>query len=167
MAYNHRAHLAANLEALRLAFAIDLRTKAGNVVELTDEKRNILAAYSGFGALKSVLLPVGDDSLWKTGLDAQLRPGVQQLHALLAEAAGDRAEEFLSGIRNNVLSGFYTPPLVVDHLGKELASVMGSSPIHYLDAIEGLRKPMPLSSKATTQLIGYLAGRTPVVGSQN
>ena len=167
MAYNHRAHLAANLETLRLAFTIDQRTKAGNAVKLTDEERTILSAYSGFGALKSVLLPVGDDSLWKTGLDAQLRPGVQQLHALLAEAAGDRAEEFLSGIRNNVLSGFYTPPLVVDYLGKELASVMGSSPIHYLDTIEGLRKPIPLSSKATIQLLGNLAGRTPNVASRH
>lgn len=137
MAYNHRAHLAANLEALRLAFLVDQRSKSGNPVELTAEERNTLAAYSGFGALKSVLLPVENDTLWTTALDNQLRPGVQQLHKLLAEAAGDRAEDFLSGIRNNVLSGFYTPPQIVEQLGKGLASVMGSTPIQYLDPSAG------------------------------
>ncbi|CCH57607.1 putative DNA methylase (plasmid) [Fibrisoma limi BUZ 3] len=137
MAYNHRAHLAANLEALRLAFEIDQHTKAGGPVELTPEERTTLFAYSGFGALKSVLIPVQDDKLWTTTLDNQLRPGVQQLHELLTQAAGDRAEEFLSGIRNNVLSGFYTPPQLVEYVGKELAGVMGTSPIQYLDPSAG------------------------------
>ena len=137
MAYNHHAHLVANLEALRLAFTIDQRNKAGSNVDLTDEERAILSAFSGFGALKSVLLPIGDDSLWKTGLDTQLRPGIEQLHALLTQSAGDRAEEFLSGIRNSVLSGFYTPPLVVESLGTELVNVLGSSPIQYLDPSAG------------------------------
>ena len=137
MAYNHRAHLAANLEALRLAFLIEEQTKDGNPVELTAEEQNTLSAYSGFGALKSVLLPIQDDKLWTTALDNQLRPGVQQLHELLTEAAPDRAEEFLSGIRNNVLSGFYTPPQLVEQVGRELASVMGSAPIQYLDPSAG------------------------------
>ena len=137
MAYNHQARLVANLEALRLAFTIEQRNKAGSNLELTDEEQATLSAYSGFGALKSVLLPAGDDSLWTTQLDVQLRPGIQRLHALLAEAAGDRTEEFLSGIRNNVLSGFYTPPLVVESLGTELANVLGASPIQYLDPSAG------------------------------
>lgn len=137
MAYNHRAHLAANLEALRIAFLVEERMKAGNPVELSTQERTILNGYSGFGALKSVLLPVQNDSLWTTALDNQLRPGVQQLHELLAEAAGDRSENFLSGIRNNVLSGFYTPPKIVEYVGKELASMMGSIPIQYLDPSAG------------------------------
>lgn len=137
MAYNHRAHLAANLQALRLAFIIDQRSKAGQYVELTAEERNTLSAYSGFGALKAVLLPINDDKLWTTGLDIQLRPGVQQLHELLLEAAPKQADEFLSGIRNNVLSGFYTPPAVVESLGAELARVLGESPISFLDPSAG------------------------------
>ncbi|QHV95585.1 N-6 DNA methylase [Spirosoma endbachense] len=137
MAFNHRAHLAANLEALRLAFLVEERTKAANPAELTADERAILSAYSGFGALKSVLLPIQDDKFWTTALDNQLRPGVQQLHQLITQAAGDRAEAYLSGIRNNVLSGFYTPPQLVEQVGKELASAMGSAPIHYLDPSAG------------------------------
>lgn len=137
MAFNHRAHLAANLEALRLAFRVEERTQAGNPAELIAEERAILSAYSGFGALKSVLLPIQDDKFWTTALDNQLRPGVQQLHQLLTQAAGDRAEAYLSGIRNNVLSGFYTPPQLVEQVGKELASVMSAAPIHYLDPSAG------------------------------
>lgn len=137
MAYNHRTHLTANLEALRLAFLIDQRTKAANSFELSAEERTTLSAYSGFGALKSVLLPLHEDSLWTTALDNQLRPGVRQLHELLTEAAPERAEEYLSGIRNNVLSGFYTPPQIVEQLGRELASVIGSTPIQYLDPSAG------------------------------
>ena len=137
MAYNHRTHLTANLEALRLAFILDDRSKTGQPVELTAEERNTLSAYSGFGALKAVLLPIDDDKLWITALDTQLRPGVRQLHELLAEAAPGRTDEFLSGIRNNVLSGFYTPPPVVESLGAELARVMETAPISFLDPSAG------------------------------
>ncbi|MVM42229.1 N-6 DNA methylase [Spirosoma sp. HMF3257] len=137
MAFNHRTHLAANLEALRIAFRIDQQRKAGLQSEVSSEERTILSAYSGFGALKAVLLPVQDDRLWTTTLDNQLRPGIQQLHELLTEAAGDRAEDYLSGIRNNVLSGFYTPPQLVEQVGKELANVLGTTPVQYLDPSAG------------------------------
>ncbi|WP_338877289.1 N-6 DNA methylase (plasmid) [Spirosoma sp. SC4-14] len=137
MAFNHRAHLTANLEALRLAFLVDQQRKAGKQAELTPQQRNTLTAYSGFGALKAVLQSVDDDRLWTSSLDMQLRPGVQQLHELIKEQAGNRADEFLSGIRNNVLSGFYTPPQLVESLGRELALRLGDEPIQYLDPSAG------------------------------
>ena len=137
MAFNHPTHLAANLEALRLAFLIEERSRAPQPPDLSDEERRILSGYSGFGALKAVLLPIGEDSLWTTALDNQLRPQIQQLHQLLSEAAPQRAEQFLSGIRNNVLSGFYTPPPVVKALGSELARVMQAAPVQYLDPSAG------------------------------
>lgn len=137
MAFNHRTHLAANLEALRIAFRIDQQQKAGLQSAVSAEERTVLSAYSGFGAFKAVLLPVQDDRLWTTTLDNQLRPGIQQLHELLNEAAEDRAEDYISGIRNNVLSGFYTPPQLVEQVGKELANVLGTTPVQYLDPSAG------------------------------
>lgn len=54
MAYNKKKHLENNLKAIRIAFR--------NPVSLTEEEREILYSYSGFGGLKCVLNPAEQDS---------------------------------------------------------------------------------------------------------
>lgn len=54
MAYNKKKHLENNLKAIRIAF--------GNPASHTPEDREILYNYSGFGGLKCVLNPAGQDS---------------------------------------------------------------------------------------------------------
>jgi len=137
MAFNHRLQLNANIAALRLAFTIEQRRQSGETAAPTTAEIDTLAAYGGFGALKAVLLPIDSDKLWTTSLDESLRPGVQALHQLLQEAAPQRANEYLAGIRNSVLSGFYTPPELVESVGRELASVFPAGPVRYLDPSAG------------------------------
>ena len=50
MAYNKTEHLRRNIEAIRRAFALEREQRAA-----TPEERDVLRAYSGFGAIKEVL----------------------------------------------------------------------------------------------------------------
>ena len=56
MAYNKRKHLEANIAALRIAFA-----PSTVLTPQQREERDVLRAYSGFGALKCVLQPAAAD----------------------------------------------------------------------------------------------------------
>lgn len=52
MAYNKKAHLRDNIEAIRLMFRLEKEQRTA-----TPEEAGILAAYSGFGGIKAVLSP--------------------------------------------------------------------------------------------------------------
>lgn len=132
MAFNHKAHLLANIEALRLAFDLSAQQRPP-----TQDETTLLKGYGGFGAIKAILLDPNDPAAWTTTLDLQLKAPIAELHRLLAEHAGDRAGEFLSGLKNNVLSGFYTPPEVVLSVGQALRETLGEQPLRMLDPSAG------------------------------
>ena len=50
--YNKKEHLRANIEAIKTVFALHREQRTA-----TPEERTILAAYTGFGALKCILSP--------------------------------------------------------------------------------------------------------------
>ena len=74
MAYNKTEHLRRNIEAIRRAFALEREQRAA-----TPEERDVLRAYSGFGAIKEVLEPLPHKK--KTALT----PLIEELHAVLKE----------------------------------------------------------------------------------
>lgn len=132
MSFNHKAHLLANIEALRLAF--DLYEQPHTP---TEHEIAVLKAYGGFGAIKSILLDPNDSAAWSTNLDVQLKAPIVELHRLITERAGGQANEFLSGLKNNILSGFYTPPEIVLSLGQALRKTLGEQPLRLLDPSAG------------------------------
>lgn len=104
MAYNKKAHLRRNIDALKAAFALEREPH-----ELSPEESARLAAYSGFGAIKEVL--EAPDSKRNTDGMADL---VAELHEVIkSNTAGEREyKRYIDGIRNSVLTAFYTPPEV-------------------------------------------------------
>ncbi len=104
MAYNKKAHLRQNIDALKAAFALEREPH-----DLTSEEFSLLAAYSGFGAIKEVL--EAPDSKRNTDGMADL---VAELHEVIkSNTAGEREyKRYIDGIRNSVLTAFYTPPEV-------------------------------------------------------
>ena len=79
MAYNRKAHLRGNIEAIRLMFRLEKERRAA-----TPEELAALAAYSGFGGIKAVLSPFGrlTDILRWTQSDRELFPLVSELHGV-------------------------------------------------------------------------------------
>ena len=89
MAYNKRAHLLRNIEAIRIAFTLDKEK-----LRATEDERAVLKQYSGFGGIKCILNPAGkesDKSYW-TKTDMDLFPVVMDLHRLIRENSRSELE---------------------------------------------------------------------------
>ncbi|MBF0762692.1 N-6 DNA methylase [Dysgonomonas mossii] len=135
MAYNKKAHLRDNIEAIRIAFALDKEKR-----QATDDEKIKLAAYSGFGGIKAVLNPAAkseDIQYWKTS-EHDLFPLVTELHQVLRDGAKDDAEykRYVSSLKNSVLTAFYTPKPVIDALALALNN-SGIKPQRFLEPSAG------------------------------
>lgn len=137
MAYNKKAHLKDNIEAIKLAFALECEGRTA-----TPEEQAVLRAYSGFGGIKAVLNPassLADVARW-TKSDRELFPLVSQLHIHSVIRSHSKDEEeykrYFSSLKNSVLTAFYTPQDIVSVLASELGNY-GIAPSRFLDPSSG------------------------------
>lgn len=135
MAYNKKAHLKDNIEAIKLAFTLEREGRTA-----TSEEQSVLRAYSGFGGIKAVLNPasgLADLARW-TKSDRELFPLVSQLHSVIRNHSKDEAEykRYFSSLKNSVLTAFYTPQDIVSVLASELGT-HGIVPSRFLDPSSG------------------------------
>lgn len=135
MAYNKKAHLKDNIEAIKLAFALEREGRTA-----TPEEQAVLRAYSGFGGIKAVLNPassLADVARW-TKSDRELFPLVSQLHSVIRSHSKDEAEykRYFSSLKDSVLTAFYTPQDIVSVLASELGNY-GIAPSRFLDPSSG------------------------------
>ncbi|SHG45638.1 N-6 DNA methylase, partial [Dysgonomonas macrotermitis] len=112
MSYNKKAHLRANIEAIRTVLALERDGRAA-----TDDEKQIMQGYSGFGGLKCVLNPansLADTSAWAKS-ELELFPLVAELHRVIRDNTPSEKEyrQYFSSIKNSVLTAFYTPPEIV------------------------------------------------------
>ena len=127
MAYNKTEHLRRNIEAIRRAFALEREQRAA-----TPEERDVLRAYSGFGAIKEVLEPLPHKQ------ETALTPLIEELHAVLKENTGGEREykRYLDGLKASVLTAFYTPEPVTDAIMRMLYNA-GVVPVRALEPSAG------------------------------
>lgn len=135
MAYNKKAHLRDNIEAICIAFALDKEKR-----QATNDEKTKLAAYSGFGGIKAVLNPATkqeDIQYWKAS-EHDLFPVVTELHQVLRDGAKDDAEykRYVSSLKNSVLTAFYTPKPIIDALALALNN-SGIKPQRFLEPSAG------------------------------
>ena len=135
MAYNKKAHLKDNIEAIKQAFTLEREGRTA-----TPEEQSVLRAYSGFGGIKAVLNPasgLADLARW-TKSDRELFPLVSQLHSVIRNHSKDEAEykRYFSSLKNSVLTAFYTPQDIVSVLASELGN-HGIVPSRFLDPSSG------------------------------
>jgi len=135
MAFNKRAHLRDNIDAIKTIFLLEKENRTA-----TPEERAVLENYSGFGGIKAVLNPVGhpgDERYW-TKSDLDLFGLVTELHEVLREGAGDETQykRYVSSLKNSILTAFYTPPEVVNVLAETLKE-KGIVPMRLLDPSAG------------------------------
>jgi hypothetical protein len=135
MAFNKKAHLRENIEAIRIAFELDKEKR-----QPTHREWETLAAYSGFGGIKAVLNPADkpEDIQHWTKTDSELFPLVTELHEILRNGSENTAEynRYVSSLKNSVLTAFYTPPRIVDAISVIL-NENGVSPVRLLDPSAG------------------------------
>jgi N12 class adenine-specific DNA methylase len=119
MSYNKKAHLRANIDAIRIVLNLDKENR-----QATDAELQVLQQYSGFGGLKCVLNPaasLADTSFWAKS-EIELFPLVSELHNVLRENTNSEREyrKYMDSIKNSVLSAFYTRPEVISSINRAL-----------------------------------------------
>ncbi len=126
MSYNKAKHLRANIEAIKFVILFDkFRTEnpqadfkrmiLDNQEPFTAERLTALRNYSGFGAIKCVLLPCeteADKRHW-TATDLPLFDMVKELHTTLDTLGKEVKSQYLNSISLSVLTAFYTPEPIV------------------------------------------------------
>ncbi|MFQ9211276.1 MAG: hypothetical protein ACLR3T_07220, partial [Alistipes finegoldii] len=108
MAFNRKAKLRDNIEAIRTAFELDGARRAATLQE-----RERLARYCGFGGLKCILNPASDltDAVRWTKSDLELFPMTVELHRLIREhtTSDNEYKRYIDSLKSSVLTAFYTP----------------------------------------------------------
>jgi len=112
MSFNKKAHLRANIVAIRTVLALEREQRTA-----TDEEKVIIQGYSGFGGLKCVLNPassLADTAHWAKS-ELELFPLVVELHRTIRDNTSSEKEykQYFNSIKNSVLTAFYTPPEAV------------------------------------------------------
>ena len=119
MAFNRKAKLRDNIEAIRTAFELDGAQRAA-----TPEERERLARYCGFGGLKCILNPAADltDAVQWAKSDLELLPMTAELHRLIREhsTSDNEYKRYIDSLKSSVLTAFYTPPAVTEALADVL-----------------------------------------------
>ncbi len=106
MAFNKKTHLRQNIDALKTAFTLDRERRAP-----TPEEERTLGAYSGFGAIKEVL----ENPTGKPDKDGMATLVAELQEVIRANTPDERKyKRYMDGIKNSVLTAFYTPPKVAD-----------------------------------------------------
>ena len=115
MSYNKKAHLRANIDAIKVLFTLEKEQRP-----ITETEQDVLMNYTGFGGLKCVLNPVNNlaDTVHWAKSELELFPMVAELHRVIRDNTNSAIEykQYINSIKNSVLTAFYTPPLVVQTL---------------------------------------------------
>ena len=119
MAFNRKAKLRDNIEAIRTAFELGKAQRA-----VTPQERERLARYCGFGGLKCILNPASEltDAVQWAKSDLELFPMTAELHRLIREhSTSDREyKRYIDSLKSSVLTAFYTPSAVTEALADVL-----------------------------------------------
>ena len=108
MAFNRKAKLRDNIEAIRTVFTLDREQRTP-----TPEERAVLEKYCGFGGLKCILNPAKDltDAVHWAKSDLDLFAPTVELHKLIRENSKDDTEykRYVDSLKASILTAFYTP----------------------------------------------------------
>ena len=121
MAYNKKAVLAANAEAIRVVLRLEKEHRMA-----TEAEKHILRGYQGFGGLKCVLNRTdtpADIRYWSKS-EQELFAPTQQLKQMIYREAVDAhtAKRYWESIKASVLTSFYTDRRIVSAISDALAT---------------------------------------------
>lgn len=145
MGYNKLTSLSANIKAIETAVAI--RTQGRTA---TQEEKQVLAQYSGFGGIKDVL-DLGTDKPLDKGVAGLLN---RLLDALRTLAGGDEAacRSLVESIKSSVLTAFYTPQFLIDAVAAQIHKTFSANglQIHsFLEPSAGIGGFLPVAMPGT------------------
>ena len=148
-AYNKKAHLRANIEAIKVAFTLSREKRAA-----TPEEVATLKGYTGFGGLKCILSPANnadDVNKWSKS-EQELFPMVQELHGVIRDntTSDTQYRQYMQSLKNSVLTAFYTPSEVVQAIAESIKGA-GITPSRILDPSAGMGEFVSAFDRVSTE----------------
>lgn len=145
MGYNKLTSLSANIKAIETAVAIHSQGRTA-----TQEEKQVLAQYSGFGGIKDVLDLCTDKPLDK-GVAGLLN---RLLDALRTLAGGDEAacRSLVESIKSSVLTAFYTPQFLIDAVAAQIHKTFSANGLQmqsFLEPSAGIGGFLPVAMPGT------------------
>jgi N12 class adenine-specific DNA methylase len=126
MSYSKKAHLAQNVKIVKQILSLETLGQTP-----TPKQLELFKNYSGFGALKCVLLPAEteEDKRYWAKSELELFPLMQELHRILVihelhnpfKKETFTHNQYMNSIKNSVLTAFYTPTEVVRAIAASLS----------------------------------------------
>jgi len=119
MAFNRKARLQANIDAIRTAFALRDEVRVP-----TEAEREVISRYCGFGGLKCVLNPVDNKAAWPKS-DLPLYDLTSELHNVIRDNTDseDEYKLYVASMKQSVLTAFYTPKDIPDAIATVMAEL--------------------------------------------
>lgn len=101
MAFNRKAHLISNIQAIKIAFDLEKSKR-----QATEEEIKCLKIYSGFGGIKCILNPLDRPETWSNS-DKELYPYVKELIRIIEENVGpNKLKAYYDSLKTAFLAVF-------------------------------------------------------------
>ena len=145
MGYNKLTSLSANIKAIETAVAIHSQGRTA-----TQEEKQVLAQYSGFGGIKDVL-DLGTDK----PLDKEVSELLNRLLDALRTLAGDNeaaCRSLVESIKSSVLTAFYTPQFLIDAVAAQIHKTFSANGLQmqsFLEPSAGIGGFLPVAMPGT------------------
>ena len=145
MSYNKLKSLAANVAAIETAVTV-----YGEHRKATQEEKQVLAQYSGFGGVKEVLA-IGTQVPIPEELAEQMNRLQEALNAFVQGSKADY-NLFLDSIKSSVLTAFYTPKFIIDTVASQIHTTFRENGLQmrsFLEPSAGIGGFLPVAMDGT------------------
>ena len=145
MSYNKLKSLAANVAAIETAVTV-----YGEHRKATQEEKQVLAQYSGFGGVKEVLA-IGTQVPIPEELAEQMNRLQEALNAFVQGSKADY-NLFLDSIKSSVLTAFYTPKFIIDTVASQIHATFRENGLQmrsFLEPSAGIGGFLPVAMDGT------------------
>ena len=145
MSYNKLKSLAANVAAIETAVTV-----YGEHRKATQEEKQVMAQYSGFGGVKEVLA-IGTQVPIPEELAEQMNRLQEALNAFVQGSKADY-NLFLDSIKSSVLTAFYTPKFIIDTVASQIHATFRENGLQmrsFLEPSAGIGGFLPVAMDET------------------
>lgn len=145
MSYNKLKSLVANVEAIATAMKIRIDNR-----QATDEEKEVLSRYSGFGGIKDVL-NIGTEHTVSDDVAESIRK-LQDLIGAYPYYDDAMRQAVIDSIKSSVLTAFYTPKFLVDAVTRQIHATFKDNGLQmstFLEPSAGIGGFLPVTMPGT------------------
>ena len=145
MSYSKLKSLVANVEAIATAMKIRIDDR-----QATDEEKDVLSRYSGFGGIKDVL-NIGTEHTVSDDVAEPIRK-LQDLIGAYPYYDDAMRQAVINSIKSSVLTAFYTPKFLVDAVTRQIHATFKDNCLQmstFLEPSAGIGGFLPVSMPGT------------------